>query len=139
MRKGTLVFEVESDAISLGMQELIFQEYIPFFYSDDFSALPPSYALTVIDMAIFDIDGDGKLESCTLRYGYTSGIRSYIFSVSENGIQEYASVFTPLCTLKGFTKTAAGEIVLYGTETDGDHYFKLSTDGENIILTEITL
>ena len=137
-QKGTLVFEVESDAIGFGIRELFFQEYIPYFHSDDFSALPPSYALTVIDMAIFDIDGDGKSESCTLRYGYTSGIRSYIFSVSENGFQEYASVFTPLCALKGFAKTAAGETVLYGPETDGDHYFRLTTEGEHVILTEIS-
>ncbi len=39
-----------------------------------------------IATAVFDIDKDGKDETCVLRYGPTSGLFTFILSVRENGI-----------------------------------------------------
>ena len=40
---------------------------------------------TVYDYCYFDVDGDGNLEICVLSDGRTSGIKSYSFTVWENG------------------------------------------------------
>lgn len=47
----------------------------------------------VIDTIVFDIDKDGKDESCVLEYGPTSGIFTFVLLVSENGELEYYDTY----------------------------------------------
>lgn len=59
-----------------------------------------------LDTATFDIDGDGKEEQCTLSAGPTSGLFTFIFSVSENGNLEYFNIFNSPYTELQFEKNA---------------------------------
>lgn len=47
-----------------------------------------------IDTIVFDIDKDGKDESCVLEYGPTSGLFTFVLSISENGELEYYDTYT---------------------------------------------
>ena len=49
--------------------------------------------LSIIDEAIYDIDGDGIVEHCVLHNGPTSGLYTFTFSVFEDGTLEYFNVF----------------------------------------------
>ena len=45
------------------------------------------------DTMIFDVDGDGVVEVCSLEYGRTSGLFTFIFSAyDENGNEKYRTV-----------------------------------------------
>lgn len=46
-----------------------------------------------IDTIVFDIDKDGKDESCVLEYGPTSGLFTFVLSISENGELEYYDTY----------------------------------------------
>ncbi len=45
------------------------------------------------DKTTADIDNDGIAEECTLGYGVTSGLFTFIFSAYENGTEEYSNTF----------------------------------------------
>lgn len=53
-----------------------------------------SYLRGQIDSKVFDVDGDGIQETCSLDYGPTSGVFSFFFSVYQDGVLEYRSLFT---------------------------------------------
>ncbi len=61
------------------------------------SATPAAYPFyhytSIIDEAIYDIDGDGIVEHCVLHNGPTSGVFTFTFSVFEDGVLEYFNVF----------------------------------------------
>ena len=48
----------------------------------------------LIDSSQLDIDGDGIRETCTLHYGPTSGIFTFILSAYQDGNLEYRNIFT---------------------------------------------
>ena len=97
----------------------------------------------VIDTATFDIDGDGKNEQCTLRYGPTSGLFTFVLSVSENGRLEYYNVYSSgLVGKMSFETTTEGTKLHLVTQGDvqpieysfsvKDGNIVLSANGENV-------
>ena len=90
----------------------------------------------IIDTATFDIDGDGKNEQCSLSYGPTSGLFTFILSVSENGKLEYYNIYNGLAGEMSFETTTAGtklHLVPQGESGPIDYSFSIK-DG-NIVLT----
>jgi len=90
----------------------------------------------IIDTATFDIDGDGKNEQCSLSYGPTSGLFTFILSVSENGKLEYYNIYNGLAGEMSFETTTAGtklHLVPQGESEPIDYSFSVK-DG-NIVLT----
>lgn len=92
------------------------------------------------DTVSADIDGDGTTEECVLEYGRTSGIFSFTFSASKNGVTKYQDAFFPaewydLC----FVETSDGKIKVKGL-TQGDypeaHFFDISVKDGHIVLSE---
>ena len=90
----------------------------------------------IIDTATFDIDGDGKNEQCSLSYGPTSGLFTFILSVSENGKLEYYNIYNGLAGEMSFETTTAGtklHLIPQGESEPIDYSFSVK-DG-NIVLT----
>ncbi|MBR3766959.1 MAG: hypothetical protein IKL10_01795 [Clostridia bacterium] len=90
----------------------------------------------IIDTATFDIDGDGKDEQCTLSYGPTYGLFTFVISVSENGTSEYCNTYTGTHGNLSFEKTDTGMIlrnIPYADSEPIDYSFSIK-DG-HIVLT----
>lgn len=90
----------------------------------------------IIDTATFDIDGDGKNEQCSLSYGPTSGLFTFILSVSENGKLEYYNIYNGLAGEMSFETTTGGTklyLVPQGESKPID--FSFSVKDGNIVLT----
>ncbi len=88
----------------------------------------------VFDTASFDIDGDGNIEDCTLRFGHTSGLFTFIFTASENGVMEYYNVFHSPWTKLRFEKLDDGETVLAV-----NNYAKVDGEDEDTLYLELTV
>ena len=89
----------------------------------------------VIDTATFDIDGDGKDEQCTLNCGPTSGLFTFIFSVTENGELEYFNIFNSPSLKLGFEKNAEGQVMLVGKVGEQTRYMGMDVDNGNIVIS----
>jgi len=90
----------------------------------------------IIDIATFDIDGDGKNEQCSLSYGPTSGLFTFILSVSENGRLEYYNIYNGLAGEMSFETTTGGtklHLVPQGESKPIDYSFSVKEG--NIVLT----
>ncbi len=55
----------------------------------------PSSLGGYIDHAFYDIDNDGVEEICILSYGPTSGLYTFMFTVRQNGVDEYNTIYCP--------------------------------------------
>lgn len=88
-----------------------------------------------LDTATFDIDGDGKEEQCTLSAGPTSGLFTFIFSVSENGNLEYFNIFNSPYTELQFEKNAEGIMMLVGKNDDKNCYMGMVISDGNIVIS----
>ena len=88
-----------------------------------------------LDTATFDIDGDGKEEQCTLSAGPTSGLFTFIFSVSENGNLEYFNIFNSPYTELQFEKNAEGIMMLVGKNDDKNCYMGMDISDGNIVIS----
>lgn len=89
----------------------------------------------IIDTANFDIDGDGKEEQCALSAGPTSGLFTFIFSVSENGNLEYFNIFNSPYTELKFEKNAEGRMLLVGKSGEKTCYMGMDISDGNIVLS----
>lgn len=47
----------------------------------------------IVDKEVCDVDGDGRLETCELSYGPTSGLFTVTFTVYRNGTEIYCNTF----------------------------------------------
>lgn len=88
-----------------------------------------------LDTATFDIDGDGKEEQCTLSAGPTSGLFTFIFSVSENGNLEYFNIFNSPYTELQFEKNAEGIMMLVGKNDDKNCNMGMDISDGNIVIS----
>ena len=88
-----------------------------------------------IDTAVFDIDGDGINEQCTLNHGPTSGLFTFTFLVKENGKPEYFNIFHTQYTNLRFEKNENNIMMLLGESENGTQYMSMYIDGENIVIT----
>ncbi|MBE6730151.1 MAG: M56 family metallopeptidase [Ruminococcaceae bacterium] len=91
-----------------------------------------SYA---IDTAVFDIDGDGTDEQCTLGHGPTSGLFTFTFLVTENGEPEYFNIFHTQHLNLRFEKNENNIMMLLGESEGNTRYMSMHIDGENIVIT----
>ena len=89
----------------------------------------------------FDLDGDGKIEHCTLGFGMTSGLFSFTFHAAEVGIgewkQEYQNVFYSDWFKLSFVKCEDGIVRVQGIDqNDKIHLFDISIVDGNVHLSE---
>ena len=89
----------------------------------------------IIDTATFDIDGDGKNEQCSLSAGPTSGLFTFIFSVSENGNLEYFNIFNSPYTELQFQKNTEGVMMLVGKSGEKTCYMGMDISDGNIVIS----
>jgi beta-lactamase regulating signal transducer with metallopeptidase domain len=95
----------------------------------------------VITSAEFDIDNDGTKESCMLSYGPTSGVFSFVFSVTHDGVEKYRNTFiTHHGNLEFLEKD--GSTVLrhtyqeFANSAEETHDYDISVNEGHIILSE---
>ena len=94
-----------------------------------------------IDYAVFDVDGDGKEETCALYYGPTSGIFTFTFSIFEGDILEYRNTFTAPHGELRFVQQDDGTMVLshqHNYTEDGPVIYKIVIADGNITLLDGT-
>lgn len=89
----------------------------------------------IIVTANFDIDGDGKEEQCALSAGHTSGVFTFIFSVSESGNLEYFNIFNSPYTELKFEKNAEGIMTLVGKSGEKTCYMGMDISDGNIVIS----
>ena len=102
------------------------------------SALPivgSSQFSPIIDTATFDIDGDGRDEQCSLHYGPTSGLFTFIFSASENGVLEYFNIFNSPHLELSFEKDSEGQMRIVGKNGDDTLYMGIDVYNGNIVIS----
>ncbi len=92
------------------------------------------YKLGVIDTARFDIDGDGKDEDCTLSFGPTSGLFTFVFSAYEDGKLEYFNIFNSPWIRLHFERNAEGEMMLAVENTNESYHIGIEVRDGNIVL-----
>ncbi|MBR2615828.1 MAG: M56 family metallopeptidase [Clostridia bacterium] len=103
------------------------------------STLPfsgPPQTIPVIDTASFDIDYDGRIEVCTLRYGPTSGVFTFMLSVTENGLPEYFNLYEARWGDLSFAETEDGvKLCLAGATGEEDTYYSFAVREGNVVLS----
>lgn len=94
--------------------------------------LRENYGVTV-ETKLFDIDGDGIDERCTLSPGMTSGKFSFALSVTENGVPEYHNRFSGSFHYLSFGQDTKGRDCLVaktrGDESETEHFYFQVKDG----------
>ena len=129
-KSGTYRFLVPF-SIKEGDKYVSYKAWAEFKVGDDES----SQYSPIIDTATFDIDGDGKDEQCALSAGPTSGLFTFIFSVSENGNLEYFNIFNSPYTELKFIKNAEGKMLLVGKSGEKTCYMGMDISDGNIVLS----
>ena len=100
-----------------------------------------STILAIYDSATFDIDGDGEEENCSLRYGPTSGLFTFIFLVQDketNEVEYDTTIYSQWYDLS-FQKGADGITRVQGItqgENPETHLFDISIKDDYVYLTE---
>ncbi len=93
----------------------------------------------IIDEVSYDIDGDGIEEECTLSYGPTSGLFTFIFFVYENGELEYFNIFHSQFLYLNFKTDQSGKLYIRGeTQDELPTVFHIDvgiSQDDNIVLT----
>ena len=110
--------------------------WVEFQILDDFNVISAVY-----DTATFDVDGDGKEENCSLLFGRTSGLFTFIFLVKdkETGDVEYETTIYSQVYELSFQKGADGKTRVQGITQEDDpetHLFDISIKDGYVNLTE---
>ena len=93
------------------------------------------------DKATFDIDGDGNEENCSLLFGRTNGLFTFIFFVQdkETGEVEYETTIYSQVYELSFQKGDNGKTKVQGIthgENPETHLFDISIKDGYVYLTE---
>ena len=110
--------------------------WVDFQIIDDYRKIVPEY-----DMAIFDVDGDGESEQCSMHPGYLGNYQSFIFIVQDTktGEIECESVIYSRIQDLSFARWVDNTMQVKGRTPDAyptEHWFEITiVDGE-IRLTE---
>ena len=110
--------------------------WVEFQIIDNFNLISAVY-----DQATFDVDGDGKEENCSLLFGRTSGLFTFIFFVQdkETGEVEYETTIYSQVYELSFQKGADGVTRVQGItqgENPETHLFDISIKDGYVYLTE---
>ncbi len=93
----------------------------------------------LLEKTEFDIDEDGIIEQCIVSPGPTSGLHTFVFSVYENGILEYQSIFNTQWFDYAFHTLEDGSTVLTGkSQSDDDPVYSIRIEGSSIVLSDNT-
>ena len=111
-----------------------YQNKIETLFWTDFPIVEATSFRGFIDTATFDIDSDGKNEECTLRYGPTSGIFTFVFTASEQGKPEYANTFSCSYLDLHFVKNTEGKMMLAGKKDNVLSYMEMGVENGNIVI-----
>jgi len=95
----------------------------------------------VYDSIAFDVDGDGKQESCTLGYGKTSGVFTFAFTAADTGSRQmkYNNTFCSECYDFSFVRGDDGVVRVQGINpavSSQTHLYDIAVVDGNIHLTE---
>lgn len=110
--------------------------WVEFQIIDNFNMISAVY-----DKATFDVDGDGKEENCSLLFGRTSGLFTFIFTVQdkETGEVEYETEINSQVYELSFQKGSDGITRVQGItqgENPETHLFDISIKDGYVYLTE---
>lgn len=110
--------------------------WVEFQIIDDFDMISAVY-----DTATFDVDGDGKEENCSLLFGRTSGLFTFVFLVQdkETGDVEYENTIYSQVYELSFQKDSDGKMKVQGITRGEDpetHLFDISIKDGYVNLTE---
>ncbi len=110
--------------------------WVEFQILDNFNMISAVY-----DTATFDVDGDGKEENCSLLFGRTSGLFTFIFLVKdkETGEVEYETTIYSQVYELSFQKGSDGKTRVQGITREDDpetHLFDISIKDGYVNLTE---
>ena len=95
--------------------------------------------ITYWDSILYDIDGDGELEACTLGFGPTSGLSTFTFSASSDKGKEYYNCFRSAAYNSLHFKELFGKLYVRAfPQASSEKYdlFEVSIEDGNIILTQ---
>lgn len=93
----------------------------------------------IYDTAVFDVDGDGKDEVCSMSVGPTSGLFTFVFSAREGENIEYSTVIYSKWYSLSFFKDEDGTVKVKGItkgEKPETHIFDIAVKSGDIVLTE---
>ena len=98
----------------------------------------PEHILNVLtDVEVFDVDGDGRLESCRLSFGPTSGLFTVVFHVYRNGKLVYLNTFNmEFGTLSFVRKNGALLLKRIPQNATEERYYAVSIENGAIVLTD---
>ena len=118
-----------------------YRENLSKLFWSDFPVMQLNSLGPIIDSAVFDIDGDGDEEKCTLNYGPTSGLFTFTLAAYNDGELEYFNIFnSPWLLDLSFAINAEGKTILCGKDGNPDgnqtrYIIDIDVDNENIILS----
>ena len=110
--------------------------WVEFQITDEFDEIPLYY-----DSAIFDVDGDGEKENCSLRHGITSGLFTFVFLAQDldTGEIKYETTFYSDVYTLSFKKGIDGVTRVLAVTRDEEkekHVFDIGIVDGNVWLTE---
>ena len=86
-------YYVIDEAYQTSVEQLFWGQYSSVLYSESIVEYLKTFLGTPIDTAVFDIDNDGKDETCTITFGPTSGLFTFVVAVYEDDQLEYHNIF----------------------------------------------
>ena len=98
------------------------------------SPVPEDYAVSVIDEAYWDVDGDGREEYVSINSGPTSGLFTFSIAVYEKGEQEYFNLFNGAFGSIEFMKNKQGQIMLVAGTAKGYKEMSVGVEDGKILV-----
>jgi hypothetical protein len=96
---------------------------------------PTEYGL-VIDSVLYDIDGDSKVDACTLTYGPTSGLYSFCMNVSTASGNQYSCTYVLMGAYDlSFALGSDRSLRIKGQNSDEVVYFDIALEDDKLMLT----
>ncbi|MBQ8260070.1 MAG: M56 family metallopeptidase [Clostridia bacterium] len=110
--------------------------WVEFAIIDDYNYIAPEY-----DSEIFDVDGDGDPEMCSMHSGYLGNYQNFVFIVKDlkTGKTECETVIYTQVQDLSFARWIDNTVRVKGRTPDKnpmDHWFEISIVDGNVCLTE---
>lgn len=110
--------------------------WVDFQIIDDYSKFAPEY-----DSEVFDVDGDGEPEKCSMHRGYLGNYQNFVFIVKDlkTGKTECETVIYSQVQDLSFARWIDNTVRVKGRTPDKnpmEHWFEISIVDGNVCLTE---